>query len=273
MILLNECKITIEQFPNKESKIKDFETLIAEQNLLQFVYEDDGDLLRLLFVKKRLNELQAPCELLIQYMPYSRMDRKIEGDLFTLKYTCAFINSLHFDKVYVLEPHSSITMDLLEHSVAIYPALDWLPQLMEDLQFTENDRIVFPDKGAAARYKESGYENICVFDKTRNPQTGRIENMFLKEGTVPKGAKCIIVDDLCSSGGTFIWSGNILKEMSADTISLLITHCEPRVLTGQLLNSDSPISHVYCSPSMMQQKHAKITYLPLNIERYVQSSK
>jgi len=273
MILLNDCKIIIEQFPNKESKIKDFDALIEECNLLQFVYEDDGDLLRLLFVKKRLDELHANCQLLIQYMPYSRMDRKIEGDLFTLKYSCAFINSLNFEKVYVLEPHSFTTMELLDNSIAIYPALDWLPQLMKELHFGEDDRIVFPDKGAAARYKESGYQNVCIFDKTRNPQTGRIENMFLKEGNVPNGARCIIVDDLCSSGGTFIWAGKILKDMGAGDIRLLVTHCEPRILSGHVLEIDSPISHVYCSTSMMHEDHPKITYLPLNISSYVQRNK
>ncbi|MDR2285011.1 MAG: hypothetical protein LBE37_17485 [Sphingobacterium sp.] len=269
MILLNKKPIVTEQFPNGETKVKDFDNLISADNLIQFTYQEDGDLIKLLFVKKRLDEDRVKCRLIISYMPYSRMDRKIEGDLFTLRYVSEFINSLKFDKVYVIEPHSAKTIELLGNSEAIYPALDWLPQVMQRLGFSEQDRVVFPDKGAAARYEGAGYEDCCVFDKTRNPQTGRIENMFLKKGDVPEGAKCIIVDDLCSAGGTFLGAAQILKEMGASQIYLLVTHCERRVLSGKLLNEDSPLEKIFTSTSMMNEVHPKIEYITINIEDYV----
>jgi len=269
MIILNKHQLITEQFPNGETKVKDFDQWIKADNLLEFTYQEDGDLIRLFFVKKRLEEAGASCKLWIRYMPYSRMDRKIEGDLFTLKYVAAFINSLQFDKVYVIEPHSETTLTLLENSVAIYPALDWLPKLMEKLEFSDNDRIVFPDKGAAARYLNSGYEDACVFEKQRNPQTGRIEAMKLKTGNIVKGAKCIIVDDLCSAGGTFLWAGKILKEMGASEIYLLVTHCEPRIFKGTLLEEDSPIDLVFTTDSMMNTTHPKLNYINLTTESYV----
>lgn len=269
MITLNKQLINTEQFPNKETKVKDFDSLIKQDNLIQFTYREDGDLIKLLFVKKRLDEEGVNAKLVIHYMPYSRMDRKIEGDLYTLKYICEFINNLHFIKVYVVEPHSNKTIELLNNSEAIYPALDWLPTIMQKLKFTNQDRIVFPDKGAATRYENSGYENSCIFDKTRNPQTGRIERMELKQGNIPQGARCIIVDDLCSAGGTFLNAGKILKEMGATEVYLLVTHCEPRVFTGQLLNEDSPIEMVFTSTSMMNEDHLKIEYINLKIEDYV----
>jgi ribose-phosphate pyrophosphokinase len=269
MIVLNTYAIITEQFPNKETKMKDFDPYILKDNLLEFTYQEDGDLIKLLFVKKRIDQEQVNCKLVINYMPYSRMDRKIEGDLFTLQYICAFINDLHFEKVYVIEPHSAKTIELLRNSEAIYPALDWLPAIMDQMQFTDQDRIVFPDKGAAARYHNTGYDHSCIFDKTRNPETGRIENMLLKQGDIPKGAKCIIVDDLCSAGGTFLWAGQTLKQMGASEIYLLVTHCELRVLSGKLLDQDSPIDKVFTSTSMMQQTHPKIEYITINLENYV----
>lgn len=269
MILLNSNKIQTEQFPNSETKIKDFDSWVKDNNLIEFTYKEDGDLIRLMFVKKRLDELSSNCKLLIHYMPYSRMDRKIEGDLFTLQYVCQFINSLHFQKVFVVEPHSQKTVELLDNSTPIYPALEWLPQIMKQFNFGENDRIVFPDKGAAARYKDSGYKNVCIFEKTRNPTTGRIENMVLREGTIPKGARCIIVDDLCSAGGTFYWAGTILKKMGAADVSLLVTHCEPQIFSGKLLDEDSPISRIYTTTSMMDEVDLKIYYITINTEKYV----
>jgi ribose-phosphate pyrophosphokinase len=270
MIFLNKHEIRIEKFPNNEAKVKDFEAAIQpDRNILELRYTNDCDLIRLMFVKWHIDELQAPCTLIISYMPYSRMDRKIEGDIFTLQHICRFINMLKFTKVVVVEPHSQVTLDLLERATAIFPVIDWLPGIMHDIGFTQSDHIVFPDKGAAARYQSSGLQHVCVFEKSRNQVTGQIEGMFLKEGAIRRGAKCIIIDDLCSAGGTFLMAANILREAGAGAIFLIVTHIEPAVFDGRLLDSDSPVSRIYASNSMMHQPHPKIEYLPVHIDRYV----
>ena len=168
-----------------------------------------------------------------------------------------------------MEPHSQKTMELLERSVAVYPVMDWLPDIMTEIGFTDNDRIVFPDKGAAERYRNYDLQDSCVFEKTRNPITGRIEGMKQKEGTIPQGAKCIIIDDLCSAGGTFLLAGNSLRESGAREVYLIVSHCEPTIFDGKLLADDSPIDRIYTSDSMMNRPHRKIKYLPVNIDRYV----
>lgn len=270
MLILNAREIITERFPNNETKVKDFaENIRPDGNILEFYYREDGDLICLMFVGRRINELKVPCTLVIHYMPYSRMDRKIEGDLFTLQYICDYINGLNFVKVIVTEPHSQITMELLERSVAVYPVIDWLPRIMQEMEFGENDRIIFPDKGAAARYRSADYKNVCVFEKTRNPQSGRIEGMNLREGSLNRGAKCIIIDDLCSAGGTFAWAGNVLREMGAADVVLAVSHCEPTVFGGKLLEPESPVSRIYTSTSMMNEKHPKLIYMPVKFEDYV----
>lgn len=83
MLTLNGTKLLTERFPNNETKVKDFENAIVDgQNILEFKYVNDEDLVTLMFAKKRIDEFNVPCTLFIWYMPYSRMDRKIEGDLF-----------------------------------------------------------------------------------------------------------------------------------------------------------------------------------------------
>lgn len=269
MIRLNDKLIQTATFPNKETKISDFESWILPENVLEFFYREDGDLIHLLFVKSFLAESAVKCTLLIHYMPYSRMDRKLTGDLFTLKYVCQFINSMNFDQVCVVEPHSRVTMDLLDRSSPVFPVLDWLAQVKLAMAFSENDRIIFPDKGAAARYQDAGLSQVCVFEKTRNPSTGRIEGMFLKEGDLPVGANCLIIDDLCSKGGTFLAVGSLLKDLGAQRINLLVTHCEETIFAGKLLDEGSPISQIYTSNSMMHIAHPQLQYLTLNLENYV----
>ena len=269
MIKLNGKELLTERFPNNETKVKDFENSIIDgQNVLEFKYVTDADLVTLMFVKKRIDEFNVPCTLFVWYMPYSRMDRKIEGDLFTLQYVCNFINWLNFAKVVVMEPHSGKTIELLERVTAIYPVKDWLPKVQKEIGFTVNDHVVFPDKGAAARYADSDYANICIMEKKRNPITGHIEDMRLKEGTVNPGAKCIIIDDLCSKGGTFAWAGSILKSLGASEIYLIVSHCEETIFDGKLLTEDSPISKVYTSTSIMSKQHLNIEFMDVDVTEY-----
>lgn len=268
MIKLNGRKLRTEQFPNNETKVKDLESFIVEgENILEFKYSSDEDMTILLFAKKRLDELEVPCTLFVWYMPYSRMDRKIEGDLFTLKYTCEFINDLNFIKVVVMEPHSDRTMQMLERATAVYPVKDWLPIVQEEIGFSENDHIVFPDKGAAARYADCDYENVCIMQKRRNPTTGDIEDMYLKEGKVNPGSKCIIIDDLCSQGGTFSWASSILKSLGASEVYLIVSHCESTIFKGKLLTQDL-VSRIYTSKSIMGKKHPKIRYMTVDVKKY-----
>lgn len=273
MIKLNGYEIQTERFPNNETRVKDFEQQIfvkgMRENVLEFQYFNDEDLVLLMFVKKRIDEFNVPCTLFIWYMSYSRMDRKIEGDLFNLKYICDFINWLDFAKVIVMEPHSDKTMQMLKNATAVFPVKDWIKQDKLD----KNVQIIFPDKGAVARYSDCGYKNVCVMEKRRNPFTGWIEDLHLKEGTIIPGSKCIIIDDLCATGGTMLRAANILKEKGAGEIVLVVSHCEKKVFDGDLLKDNSPISEIYTSKSIMNIEHPKIQYMDIDVMGYVNRCK
>lgn len=56
------------------------------------------------------------------YIPHARMDRVQElEDVFTLKYFCQVINSLHFDKVIVRDAHSNVSLALLDRVIDLSP--------------------------------------------------------------------------------------------------------------------------------------------------------
>ena len=168
-----------------------------------------------------------------------------------------------------MEPHSEKTVQLLKRVTPIYPVKDWVkPEKVSD-----DVQIVFPDKGAAARYKDCNYKNVCIMEKTRNPYNGWITGMELKEGKVIPGAKCVIIDDLCCAGGTFLRAANILKENGASEVVLVVFHCEETIFNGKLLNDDSPISEIYTSKSIMDKEHPKIHYMDVNVMEYVYGKK
>lgn len=270
MLKLNGYEIkTTERFPNNEVRRRDFEEYIfldgKQQNVLEFKYFNDEDIVSLICIKQRIDEFNVPCTLFVWYMAYSRMDRKIEGDLYNLKYICNIINWLNFAKVVVMEPHSDKTMQLLERATAVYPVKDWIkPENLDD-----KVQIVFPDKGAVARYSDCGYKNVCIMQKHRDPYTGWITDLHHKEGTIIPGAKCIIIDDLCCTGGTMYRAANILKEAGASEIVLVVSHCEEKVFEGDLLKDHSPISKIYTSKSIMSIEHPKIQYMDIDVMKYV----
>jgi len=274
MLLLNGKIIEIKEFPNREAKITDF-TCRPDKNTIELKYEDDRDLTRLWFVKKRIDDLGAEASLFMWYMPYSRMDRQIEGDLFTLKYICDFLAKLNFKHIVILDPHSDATSDLLaEHNLSFSTVrIDWLTQVMANIDFDPKfDAIVLPDKGAAKRYSHDELEqfkNVCVFDKKRDPITGRIESIEMIDGHINPGCKCIIMDDLCSKGGTFLATGQILRKSGASFVALSVTHLEPSVQNGKLLTDESPIDVIYASRSMPEVIHDRIKYLEVEVDNYV----
>ena len=254
MIILNGKEIGFAQFPNGETLVdSSIESLNKEHNKIIFKYENDQDLLRLMFIKRHLDGLSSlSCSLLIPYMPYSRQDRTEGTSVFTLKYVCELINSLHFTTVIVNEPHSDVTTALLNNCIAKYPTVKLLPTVVDEVGFNkEKDYLFYPDAGAQKRYssKNPGYKEIVGFKK-RNFITGKIESLEIVGAGSLLGNKVIIVDDLCSKGGTFILSAEKLKEMGVAHIYLVVAHCEETILQGDIPSSPHLITKVFTTDSI-----------------------
>lgn len=264
MIQLNGIEVKFEKFPNGETKFETNQLITLNYNRVVFRYESDAELINLLFIKKFLDNMGGSVELIIAYMPYSRMDR-VEGEIFfTLKYVCEFINDLMFDEVVVIESHSDVTTALLDRCDAISPIPELLIKVNKEVNFGLDDYIFFPDAGAQKRYSKLLRNiNMAVGYKERNFQTGKIEKMSVVGADNIKGKKVIIVDDLCSYGGTFFGideNGNKfgaaaeLKKLGASEIYLLIVHCEYSIFKGKLLQSNSPIDKVFTTNTILDKE-------------------
>lgn len=253
MIYLNGNKVEFTSFPNGETCVDlKFREHLKLRNLIKWKYENDSSLMELFFFKKAIENDKCQNDLIITYMPYSRMDRKGGNYLFTLKYVSNFINDLKFNHVYVIEPHSDVTLALLDNSKGI----DLTKPLFRALLSNEDlDKPVcmFPDATAQKRYSKiySEYEQAYGF-KSRNFVTGEITGLNVV-GNV-EGKDVVIIDDLCSFGGTFLAAGNRLKELGAKNIYLITPHCEFNIHKGKLLTlAESPIDRVYTTNSIINE--------------------
>ena len=90
--------------------------------------------------------------------------------------------------------------------------------------------------------------------KTRDFATGRITDMkahIHKQTTTPDSdAPLIIIDDLCSYGGTFIRAIDAVKELDNVTSNdawLIVTHAEQAIDQGSVMTT---FNKVFCTDSI-----------------------
>jgi len=266
MLKLNGQVIDMRTFPNGETLLGGEQVLAAatEDNVIVWKYEDDSDLIQLMFLKRYLDERGYRTSLTIAYMPYSRMDRVEGASAFTLKYTAEFINRLQFASVQVIEPHSDVTTALLDRCTATYPTLSLLEDVMASVGFDgERDALFFPDAGAQKRYsKLRGYRELVGF-KVRDFQSGQIQRLDVIGEPAGPDFKAIIVDDLCSYGGTFLLSAEKLKALGASEIYLLVAHCERSIHEGKLLASGL-VDRVFTTDTILSEPgHERIHIYPI----------
>jgi ribose-phosphate pyrophosphokinase len=251
MIKVNGVVVGNKTFPNNEricNTISD-----SDKFTMDMFYETDIDIFTLSIYKKYLDDKFPNTEKILNmmYIPYSRMDREIDGFVFTLKYFSQVINDLYFDEVNVIDPHSSVSKALINRCNE-YNIINNIYYL-----FMQNkiDYVFYPDAGAMKRYSEMLKlpNNTRYFfgNKKRNLQTGEIVKFELVDAPDLKDKTVLIIDDLCSKGGTFLASAKEMKSNEASKVYLYVTHCEHSIYDGELLYSDL-IDKVYTTDSLLQ---------------------
>lgn len=235
--------------------------------MIYWQFENNEELVTLYYLTRHLKESgRNDLILVMPYIPNARQDRvKKEEDIFTLKYFCEIINSLHFKRVYVLDPHSDVSMALLDR-VTQLPVRPYVEQVLDAIKLDPSKDIIFyPDNGSQKRYSALIEFPNAFGIKQRDWETGEIKGLEVS-GYMPKpGFNVLIIDDISSFGGTFYFSALKLKEMGAGKIYLYITHCENSILQGKLINGEL-IEHIYTTNSLFTKAHEKITVLPIVTE-------
>lgn len=262
MLSLNDVVVGNLFFPNKELNLLEINKAIVNGvsknlNVITMKYHDDRDLMALYFIKKHLDKVEpnSKVELVISYMPYSRMDRAETAKTpFMLEYVTEFINDLQFDEVSVYEPHSNVTVELLNNVTDLYPNKYLFEEVKQVEKFNDTiDFLVFPDKGARQRYNGLiDSDNVIVGEKKRDFTSGKITSLELNlaKGSmeINNDLTAVIVDDLSSYGGTFIGVSKELKKLGFNRVVLLVFHAENSIFKGELFDH---VDHVYTTDSIL----------------------
>lgn len=260
MIKVNNLALDFFHFPDNTCHINcQYDVRKTSPQLIEWYYEDDAEVFKIYACTKHLQNLGYEVALYLPYIPNARMDRtKSEIEVFTLKWFADLINSLNFTSVAVLDPHSNVSPALFDRVVIAEPA----NHIARAITKSNPDVIFFPDEGAMKRYSglvDTGTYGQAFGMKRRDWSTGRILGLDIHgDIDMVKGAKVLIIDDICSKGGTFFYSAKALKEAGAANIDLYITHCENTIFEGELLKPDSLIDKIYTTNSIYKGEHEKI---------------
>lgn len=265
MIKLNKKIIEQNHFPDGTLNIKfpdglnkfDFETMLfghKSNTTIEWYYENDSELFTIICLTKQLKDFlpNRNVELFLPYVPHARMDRiKNKNDLFTLKYFCEVINSLEFESVIIFDPHSDVVPALFNYCRVGTVTDGFIENL---LPFDCKDYLFFyPDNGAEKKYSSNIKRDYTFGIKHRKWETGKIESYKIAEPDKVKNRDILIVDDICSYGGTFALAAKALKEAGAGSVRLYVSHCEKNIFKGKIFEEGN-IDIVYTTNSLLKEE-------------------
>lgn len=164
-------------------------------------------------------------ELFIPYFPAARQDRLMtNGEPLSVKVYAQIINHLDIQKVMVFDPHSEVTPALLNHCEVITNHR-FIEKVMKEIG--EQTLLISPDGGALKKiYKVSeflGGVEVVECSKSRDVKTGKLSGFKVYTEDL-ENKNCLIVDDICDGGGTFIGLAKELKKKNAGKLYLAISH-------------------------------------------------
>lgn len=260
MIKVSNVEIKQDQFPDGTLLMKFDPNEDVFDNygniLIEWYYENDAELFSLICVKRHLDRVYSYSDIVLKmpYIPHARMDRvENDADVFTLKYFCEVINSLNFKVIYVRDAHSNVSLALLnnvvDEGVRSY--------IIAAAEKSGTEALFFPDEGATKRYFKYFDIPYAFGIKKRDWETGKILGLDIINAENIKDKNILIVDDICSRGGTFYHSAKALKAAGAKSINLYVTHCEETITLGEMAASNGLVDHVYTTRSIFPEKLIK----------------
>ena len=257
MIKINKEVFKPEYFPDGTMKLN----MCNTDNIvdISWFYDSESELIQLYYIVSHVfdQDPEAYISLFMPYVPNARFDRvKNEKERFTLKHFSEFINNLGFNEVTVFDPHSYVSEALINRLCIQNPLIFIHKSINRITKTPEELLLFFPDEGSVKRYEDviKTYPNspYAFGIKNRDWTTGQIKGLSVNGQTDKiKDRDVLIIDDICSKGGTFYHSALKLKELGANKIYLYISHCENTIYEGELLKNNGLIEKIYTTDTIL----------------------
>ncbi len=235
---------------------------VAEEVLITTRLNNSDDVMKLLLAVDALRRSGTKSiTALIPYLPYARQDRvMVAGEPLSIKVMCNLLNSCAFEKVYVFDVHSEVSLALLDN-VELITNNTLVGKVLQDHQ---DALLVSPDAGALKKiYKVAqavGYTNdIVLCNKVRDVSNGKIKQITVDQHDLG-GKNCFVIDDICDGGATFIGVAKELKQRNAGKVSLIVSH---GIFSHGEFELAEWLDHIYTTDSIRDEASSLITRIPL----------
>jgi len=208
-----------------------------------------------LFYLKSITEVtKSNCypivELFIPCLFGQRSDRRFQQtESFGLKIIADFINSCEIPTVKIFDPHSDVSLALINNSERI-SSEEFVLEAIKEIRYLDSVYeglvLVSPDAGAYKKvfsFAEKFNKPLVAANKFRDLEGNVTLNIL---GDV-KGKLCLIVDDLADGGYTFHVLAKQLKEQGAKKVFLYVSHA---YFNKGFETLKENIDHIFCTNSV-----------------------
>lgn len=175
--------------------------------------------------------------LFLPYFPGARQDRlMVDGEPFTSAIYVKLLDNLGFKTITSYDLHSDVVggmfgvlntkfIQISNHKFVLEVLRDLYPQHNAKLPI-----LISPDAGSNKKIDKlakylSTYNKVDIVkcDKTRDVKTGEITNFEVYADDL-NNRDCLIVDDICDGGGTFLGLVKKLHDKRAGNVYLVVSH-------------------------------------------------
>ena len=227
---------------------------INNNNEITILYLNEESIFELFIIidyyKKTCNKIN----LILSYLPYQRMDHANRDELDTVQNVANIINGLNLNSVTICEPHTNI--DAFKRANTFSYINNLKNQVFEKINFNNDiDTVVLADKGGLAKFGNLA-QNIVYFNKVRDPETGLIIKHEIV-GSINPGSKCLIVDDIISTGDTIVNIVDHLTTLNIQDIYIFSGHFEQNKYNLRLFKNNN-VKKVFSTNSLTKKQTKKL---------------
>lgn len=240
-LIINEVEYEVRQwrFPGGEIgvKVPQFHEIVTSGDEhysadIVLVYENNDELFALAQLSDIVDRICLSTSatyskrLYLPYIPYSPQDRvTAPGEAASLKLLAGMINSMKFDRVISVDPHSYVSENLIDklHIVKQHEVARGV--LESDNNTIQYDYIIAPDAGAEKKVYEyySLYQpqaKFVVCSKRRDEKGNIVGYTTHHDFKGVTNATALVLDDICWGGATFINLAKAVDEAGGENVVL-----------------------------------------------------
>ncbi len=219
----------VERFNDQEIFVEVYDNVRGEDMfIIQPTSRPANDnLMELLIIADALRRSSAArITAVIPYFGYARQDRRTKARTpISAKLVANLITEAGIDRVLTVDLHAAQIQGFFDIPVDnLYASPIFALDIANTFPALDRVTVVSPDVGGVARARELAKRinaPLAIVDKRRE-KPGEVAEMMVIGNVTDR--ICIIVDDICDTGGTLVKAADVLLEAGASEVHAYVTH-------------------------------------------------